>query len=101
MFCLELAKISSLVFLVLFKDRTQAGSRLSSLGGLWSMWSLMLWSYAVVCVIIQQNSGEKSVSWEYRSVLIKRGATIVGRGLSVKQQLFCDSSSQQTYKLFA
>ena len=100
MFCLELAKISSLVFLVLLKDRTQAGSRLSSLGGLWSMWSLMLWSKGV-CVIMQQNSGEKSVSQEYRSVLIKRGATIVGSGLSVKQQLFCDSSSQQTYKIFA
>ena len=34
MFCLELAEISSLVFLVLFKDRTQAESRVLSLGGL-------------------------------------------------------------------
>ena len=37
MFCLELAEISSLVFLVLFKDRTQAESRVLSLGGLRSL----------------------------------------------------------------
>ena len=36
MFCLGLAEISSLVLLVLFKDRTQAESRVSSLGGLWN-----------------------------------------------------------------
>ena len=34
--CFNLAKISSLVFLVLFKEGTQGEFRVSSLGGLWS-----------------------------------------------------------------
>ena len=36
MFCLRLAEISSLVLLVLFKDKMQAESRVSSLVGLYS-----------------------------------------------------------------
>ena len=34
--CFSPAEISSLVFLVLFKERTQSKFRVSSLGGLWS-----------------------------------------------------------------